>query len=610
MPVAPVNEQPFLPDQSVSDLHHSLVPVLGNHAYTINQLIQGNQPISEKGEINGYAGLDSNAKVPLAQLPAQFANVKNVLDFIEPGDANDRPAIVRAIAAAVAEGGGLVHLPGPRVYEIDAEILVDTSLVRIYGDGFGITVVKGIGNASPFTAFRFDGPGFGASLGPLTTNFLLGTRVAALTSVAGLAAGDLLRINSIVTVPPGQSAVCNLISEITSIASLNVTLEAPAPIDFLTAETPTVNEWTPIADVGLSDMTIDMGAATGTTRRGVWIEDVRDGIFENLQILNCSEAGLQTWRGYENTYDNIKTRQCGSGNESDIQFREETLASFGVIHSTNAAGFGPQFIACTYSVSDGVIDFGAAGRGFKSAGCLSCSFDKITSGNSGSTGIAITLRTQRCLFTNLTSIGNVAGSGNDDGLWFSGQSNIGNRVHGLVTYNNTDFDIAFFATDSDNLVSGVLSPGGPIKLFNNGGNTNAVLSNNSSNGFYGLMTQDDGANGEPISGLMKHSVSPAVSDFLGRYQWRGRSLAGAERIYAELAGAIADPTDAAELGSLAINIRELGVLVNHAVFQTPGTGQVGMLIRCNDSGVITLKQVKEGPADGTVAGHKILMVEN
>lgn len=40
----------------------------------LNNLNNDKQEISEKGEPNGYAGLDGNSKVPLAQMPVEFSN--------------------------------------------------------------------------------------------------------------------------------------------------------------------------------------------------------------------------------------------------------------------------------------------------------------------------------------------------------------------------------------------------------------------------------------------------------------------------------------------------------------------------------------------------------
>ena len=422
-----------------------------------------------------------------------FLGTFSVLDYGAAGDgvADDTAEIQAAIDAVEAAGGGVVYFPRG-TYLITAGLVVDQQKVSLRGAGMGVAILKGSGMISPFNAITFQGAGFGPALGSLTRNLTRGSKVAALTSVSGLAIGELLYLDATVTVPPGQSATNSLIAEVTRIASLNVTLEVPAPITINTGDTHNVKKWTPLYAPGLADLTIDMGAATGAVRRGVVINDVRNGRFEHLEILNCPESGLQSFRGYQNHYEDIKLRKCGSAIESDFQIAFETHSHFDDIQSINATGFGPQWIACSYSRGDSIVSTGANGRGIKFHGLLESNFENLVGLNSASTGIAITLRTQYNNFKNLVAMQNAAGSGsNDIGLWFSGQSNIANYFFGVEVTTNRNFDIQTNSTDTHNVIEGVHFDAFS-KISNRGGPTNLIIGSPAGSDFYGFVTQDDG----------------------------------------------------------------------------------------------------------------------
>jgi hypothetical protein len=437
-----------------------------------------------------------------------FLGALSVLDYGAAGDGvgDDTAEIQAAIDAVEAAGGGVVYFPRG-TYLITAGLVVDQQKVSLRGAGIGVAILKGSGTISPFNAITFQGTGFGSAIGPLTSNLTRGTKVAALTNVSGLAVGELLYFDATVTVPPGQSATNSLIAEVTGIASLNVKLEVPAPITINTGDTHNVKKWTPLYAAGLADLTIDMGAATGAVRRGVVINDVRNGRFERLEILNCPESGLQSFRGYQNHYEDIKLRKCGSANESDFQIAFETHSHFDDIQSINATGFGPQWIGCSYSRGDSIVSTGANGRGIKFHGLLESNFENLVGLNSASTGIAITLRTQYNTFKNLVAMQNAAGSGsNDIGLWFSGQSNIANYFFGVELTTNRNFDIQTNSTDTDNVIERVHFDAFS-KISNRGGPTNIIIGSPAGSGFYGFVTQDNGNVNEHDTGFHNESGS-------------------------------------------------------------------------------------------------------
>ena len=156
----------------------------------------------------------------------------------------------------------------------------------------------------------------------------------------------------------------------------------------------------------------------------------------------------------------------------------------------NATGFGPQWIACSYSSGDRIVSTGANGRGIKFHGLLESNFENLVGFNSASTGIAITLRTQHNDFSNLVAMQNTAGSGNDNGLWFSGQSNIGNHFFGVKLTTNGNFDIQTNSTDTDNVIEGVQFDS-LSKISNHGGPSNIIIGSPCRVGLLRLCDTDD-----------------------------------------------------------------------------------------------------------------------
>lgn len=411
---------------------------------------------------------------PVINQHGDFIEAFSVLDYGAAGDgvADDTVEIQAAIDAAEAAGGGVVYIPRG-TYPISSSLVNDGQKVRIVGAGIGQTIIKPVGTATPFNAFTFKGTGLGSALGPLTTDFTRGDKVADLTSASGLAVGDLLYFDSTVSEPPGQDSTISMIAEISNISNLAITVESPSPILIQTKETHAVKKWTPLNSPGLSNLTIDLGTATGAVRRGVLVQDVRNGVFEHLEILNSSEAGLYSLRGFRNQYSDIKLQKCGSSKESDFTASFETYSHFSDIQSVNATGFGPQWIACSYCFGSAVRSVGATGRGIKLHGVLQSNFVNLEGLNSASTGIAITLRTQHNNFTNLVAMGNAASSGNDIGLWFSGQENIGNYCSGVKLTINGNYDIQINSTDTHNVIVGAHFDSF-AKISNSGGPTNFI----------------------------------------------------------------------------------------------------------------------------------------
>jgi parallel beta-helix repeat protein len=128
--------------------------------------IENAQPMSAKGQVNGYVGLDSSAKIPSANLPdaasaqkgaiqlagdlggsaanptiKNMARVYNIKDYGATGDgaADDTSAFAAAISAAA--NGGTVFVP-PGTYIVDPSTSINiTSNITLQGAGNG-SVIK------------------------------------------------------------------------------------------------------------------------------------------------------------------------------------------------------------------------------------------------------------------------------------------------------------------------------------------------------------------------------------------------------------------------------------------------------------------------------------
>ncbi len=82
-----------------------------------------------------------------------------------------------------------------------------------------------------------------------------------------------------------------------------------------------------------------------------------------------------------------------------------------------------------------------------------------------------------------------------------------------------------------------------------------VRTQNDSSTFVALFeSEDDGSSASPDIGLLRDSASPAASDDLGHFRFRGKHSGGSDLDYADMFAEIGSPTDGAEAGYLNLRV--------------------------------------------------------
>lgn len=121
--------------------------------------------------------------------------------------------------------------------------------------------------------------------------------------------------------------------------------------------------------------------------------------------------------------------------------------------------------------------------------------------------------------------------------------------------------------DGDETIDGsatitIAADGGCILVSDGSGWTSALQTSNTFNGNVTVQSDDAGASVAPILSLNRNSASPAANDTIGRLSLDGKDDAGNDETYAEITGAIVDPTSTSEDGQLQFQTVIAGTLAN------------------------------------------------
>ena len=155
-------------------------------------------------------------------------------------------------------------------------------------------------------------------------------------------------------------------------------------------------------------------------------------------------------------------------------------------------------------------------------------------------------------------------------------------------------------------------------------NDSAFITNSITTDFT-LTNTDTDSDAGPILKLIRDSASPAVSDRIGRIEFKGDSSTGVERTYAAIEGGIGDPSNTAEDGFLQFIVSADGALNtsnkstpltlgdNYVVIDTGAmTVTTSSIMLFDAAGTLTLES-NTGvtlDADVTVKGHFIPDINN
>lgn len=363
-------------------------------------------------------------------------------------------AIQSAINAADAAGGGDV------LFENQSYLLSTTGIiippagrVRLRGQAKTELIAPASGSTHPIwhqcevtTDFT-----------TITANIPKGGKTISPANVVGMAVGRQIQIQRSTTV--NATTIQHIhTAEITDVTGNVVTFSPPIAFDVDLVRDFDVKTrcYIPANNLLIEGMKINGNGNAGA--RGMIIQGVRNSAFRDLEFVDFPGlAAFHLNHGMNITTDRLTTRRCGSGGESDINWRAQTFLSAKNTWSYES-GFGPQLWACQYSNWSDLVSNRSNGRGMKLNGTLYSNFTNLVGNHTTSTGIAITLESCHNNFTNLIAIGNNGYVGNQIGLWFSNHNNSHNYINGFLGFANGDHDIAMFATDANNVIRGARNP--------------------------------------------------------------------------------------------------------------------------------------------------------
>ena len=318
------------------------VPLLnGNNALTGNEKHSGAETFDN---LNGAIVVDGSTAYPKTQT-----------------------GLASAITAA-ASAGTCVLIPPATTIQVTAGLTWNASNACIYGSG-PTSVLQPTGS-STINIFTFAG-----SLGStatLASNSNVGSTTVALTagSVAslGLAVGNYIFITDTQAVPLQQS------TRIKSISSDTLTIEDVTYESFTTAHSSTVQKYTPVSNVTVSNLMFDGHLNSGASTLGILLNDAVNSEISYIWGSNMTGSLVTGDTGYKNHLSHIFSETNGNAGAGDVYFFRETDFDVTDIHSSKA-GFAPELIEMNGSRVAGLWSIGSNGRGFKIS---AASFNTLT----------------------------------------------------------------------------------------------------------------------------------------------------------------------------------------------------------------------------------------
>ncbi len=307
-------------------------------------------------------------------------------------------ALNAADGAAFAAGGGIIYATGREEYAFTG-----------YPDAIAAgNYIVGIPN---YTRFKMpvagavqallDWRGSTGSSYTLSGNAASGAETISLSSVTGLAVGDILRVQKTPGAPITLGKYTQLV-RIEEINSLVVTLSEPLEFAVATSDTYTIVEIIPNVGGGCSGIIFDGSINTSDTWcLGAYALYCSGMYFDNLGGENMSGAEPMdgnTIAGVLNMFGCFDTRglndfwayKSGSGAINAFQFREMGPTNYGSFYLERSTGFGAGWYDSTQQHVQSVIESGSLGRAGKMQCVLGFKIDQVRSAKPRFTGFAVT----------------------------------------------------------------------------------------------------------------------------------------------------------------------------------------------------------------------------
>jgi hypothetical protein len=242
------------------------------------------------GTANGAASLDASGKVPAAQIPDQAGRTVYVESFRD-GIRTDNQILTAAFAALTA--GGSLKFGQGKTYVVTTASSYDlTSKPNAFIDGQGATI-DGAAVASGMILKLTGGAGSVAT--SLASAIPARTKTITVTSTAGFAAGDMLKIRSNTEIfnPDRTTAVKQEMARVAAVVDgTTLTLETFTWNTYsITGYTVTVTKVPAVRNLRISDLTVK-GAGGGSNQTGLQITNF-DGVrLNNITVDGAGVEGL------------------------------------------------------------------------------------------------------------------------------------------------------------------------------------------------------------------------------------------------------------------------------------------------------------------------------
>lgn len=200
------------------------------------------------------------------------------LDYGAEGDGTTDDAV--AVRAAITASTGVVDLLG-------FEFKCDTALIA----KSGLSIINGTLDFSACTDDNWiEAHGTLGSANLLTGNVAYAESVLPVTTVSGLAAGDLVNLYAAADYIDGMDR--GELCEILSIASLNLSLQSYIHDDYTTATSGAIKKLTTIDDFSLVSVTLLGAAGISGTTNGVSLRNCRRARLTNVSFQACDNTAL------------------------------------------------------------------------------------------------------------------------------------------------------------------------------------------------------------------------------------------------------------------------------------------------------------------------------
>lgn len=357
-------------------------------------------------------------------------------------------AVQAAINEANAAGGGCV-LCAAETYVFDVGVVPASNviIVGVHGrtkfEGAGVATISLVGTeVADVTA-----------IAGLAVNAAENARSISLTSGAGVAQGDIIRIEA---THPTSGEVHQWLTQVTGKSGATLTLADPMPLGVASADTHSISVVSPeVTNFSIRDIVFSRGTNAGAGTVGVFIVG---GVDVELTGLVFEDLGGDSRCGYLLSnclhvfLENLYTERCGSIGYAAQEVAISTGVRAQALRSYDDDGFGVLILAgaynsgCNFSCTRSGDVVG--GRGIKFASDLRGAYSTIISNNSAYTGVMISNHCIETQIENVVCIGN-GFSASNHGLNISGEYNSGVRVRGVLAKGNSTVDIVVGSNDSD-----------------------------------------------------------------------------------------------------------------------------------------------------------------